>query len=315
MSQQFRQLYRPIPGKASFLRAVIRPGLCARQTSNERGIPEKAGEQNMAVQDSEKPTRSRLDLIDTILVLALSSAVVIFLLWISSRFLEKETFERLPGFVTDFYSALWAAGIAGSVGIGGAIVKHILEKQKPDIDYLRSTFLTVFGLLAIFISIIGLAIVVPTVPCRPDAPPNTIVIDFDRHSGERDFTLSSPLNLPIRFFVNGTFSIDDGGIKLRITSWRFEFPVNQEINENTRPNLVAIFACRAGNFSTTPGLPSVRSSIPLIENEISFVSGVMESKFAIPRSLEISRPEDARRSTFFLCAFIASSMGLIMQAS
>lgn len=217
--------------------------------------------------------------------------------------------------MTDTYSAFWTAGVAGGVGIGGAIIKHVLEKQKSDIDYLRVIFFTVFGLFLMFIALISLTFIFPTDARRPDAPPNTTVVDFDRHISEREFILSSPLNLPVRFFVNGTFSIDDGGIKFGIRSWRFEFPVNEEINENNRPLLVAVYACRAGNLSVTPGLPGLRNSIPLIQNEVNFIPGVMEGKFEIPRSLEISRPEDARRSTFYLCAYISNSMGLIMQAS
>jgi hypothetical protein len=260
---------------------------------------------------SEDLRRPKADLLDAILIVFVSAAIVIFLLWSSSRFLDQENFERLPNFITDTYSAIWALGITGGAGLGGAIIKHIFEKNKNGLDYLRLVFFTVSIILFLLICLVGLALFVKSIPStRPVAPPNASVINFSVRDREVPLRLSSPLALPVRLSVDGSFTVQSSSVTFKVQSWSLviEASAGPPPPPPFQPTHLALALCRVGHSdpNTPPVFPPAAS--PQNSFQISF-TGQTISEAALDRILIVPMPPDSRSSSFFPCAYLFGQSG------
>jgi hypothetical protein len=91
--------------------------------------------------------------LDSIIIILVSAAIVLFLLWAASRTRQLAVFEQLPDWLKDSYHAVWTSVVSGATGIGLAIVKVFTRKD----DDLRPNYLlwimvvTVIFLILIFL--------------------------------------------------------------------------------------------------------------------------------------------------------------------
>lgn len=258
-----------------------------------------------AVVNSER--RTKLDLIDSVIVLAISTAMVVFLLWSSSKFLNQETFERLPDFITDTYSAFWTTGIAGGAGVGGAILKHILEKQTPDIDYLKVVLVTVSLLLCFFVGLIFFSIYISGGRDRNLAPPNATIIDFNDTGKPKSFVLATPPQVPVRVNIKGSFVIGRGMTTVNIDSWEINMPPHFS-GEAFRLNLFAVAFCRVGHNDPlaspfTPSFAGPKNSMYIDISGGHYIYDLPGLSFEIPN------PDDAKRGSHFICSYFANQYG------
>jgi hypothetical protein len=102
------------------------------------------------------------DLIDAFIILLLAAAIDIFVFAMATQFINSPIFQKLPGFITDAYSAIWSSIVAGGAGIGAAILKALTRpagSQTP--NYL---FYAVFTALGLIFVILGLAFVALLLP-------------------------------------------------------------------------------------------------------------------------------------------------------
>jgi hypothetical protein len=83
--------------------------------------------------------------LDSIIIILVSGAIVIFLLWATSRTLGINAFEHLPDWLEKAYNAVWTSAVAGTAGIGLAIVKTFTKKP----DDPRPNFLLMIGITTI----------------------------------------------------------------------------------------------------------------------------------------------------------------------
>jgi hypothetical protein len=67
--------------------------------------------------------------VDTLIIILVSAALVIFLLWAASRATGLEAFEHLPSWLQDSYKAIWSSVAAGTAGFGLAVFKFLTRKQ------------------------------------------------------------------------------------------------------------------------------------------------------------------------------------------
>lgn len=259
--------------------------------------------------------REKLDLLDTVLILFVSCAVVMFLFWISARFLNRDNFERLPGFITDSYSALWSAGISGGVGIGGALAKYFFEKEKSSANFLSSVFMTVLLLISSVIGIVFLTIF--SVPLRPPVIPppfHAEVLDVSRPHPPRDFAIYTPnLGSPFRLFMNGTISVQEDVIRINVVSWRLDSPPDYIFPPQERPATISVALCKIGHADPSqsaffPSFPGPNNSRSLPSLSAPFNEAGINYEFFIRNNIEV------KQSRVFLCGFLNTQGGGGLQA-
>jgi hypothetical protein len=92
---------------------------------------------------------AQVGFLDSLIILLASAALVLFLLWVTSRTLGITTFETLPSWLQSFWTAIGT----GTAGIGLAIVKALTRKQDaPHPNYLLLIgIVTMVMLLLIFL--------------------------------------------------------------------------------------------------------------------------------------------------------------------
>jgi hypothetical protein len=88
--------------------------------------------------------------LDSIIILLVSAALVIFLLWATSRTIGISAFENLPDWLQKSYNAIWTSVATGATGIGLAIVKVLTRKpEDPRPNYLLLIGITTVAMVAL----------------------------------------------------------------------------------------------------------------------------------------------------------------------
>ena len=95
--------------------------------------------------------RSKAGLFDAIIVLAGSSALALFLLWLASELVGLPILDRLPPWLEQSAGALWALLTGGS--IGASLLKRYLEPDAASTNFLFAIPVTT---VLILVSVLGL---------------------------------------------------------------------------------------------------------------------------------------------------------------
>jgi hypothetical protein len=118
--------------------------------------PPRKGDSKMPTDHSPigaKPTKVHPDLIDAFIVIALASAINIFLFWLATQFTDNPVFQKLFSFITDTYTAIWTSAVSGLAGVGAAIAKALTRKagaQTPNyLFYVLGTAVLFFVLVIV----------------------------------------------------------------------------------------------------------------------------------------------------------------------
>lgn len=101
-------------------------------------------------QQSQKPKAhsGRPDFIDTLIIIFVSAAAIIFIFWISSQTLNLENFITVPEFIRDSFKAIWSSIAAGATGIGLAAYKAFTRTaSQPRPNYLLLIGATTLSIL------------------------------------------------------------------------------------------------------------------------------------------------------------------------
>jgi hypothetical protein len=120
------------------------------------------------------------DLIDALIVILIAGAVVIFVFSMATQFIRSDAFESLPSFITNTYTAVWSSVIAGTAGIGAAIIKALTREpgvQAP--NYLLYVLLTSVGG---FIAIVLLALIARAI--SPSGNPKREDVEYKPLAGD-----------------------------------------------------------------------------------------------------------------------------------
>lgn len=131
----------------------------------------------------DKPTahRSRLGFLDTFIVILISSAVVIFLLWAATRTAGLNSFEILPNFLAESYRAIWISLVSGASGIGLAIIKVLSPKKSgPLPNYFMYVLGTTIGMLTLIV-LLRIILAPKETRLEPDPSPSPFVIRADKN--------------------------------------------------------------------------------------------------------------------------------------
>src|SRR5258707_548294 len=101
--------------------------------------------------------------LDSIIIILVAAALVLFLLWATSRTQHIVALEQLPDWIRDSYHAVWTAAASGATGIGLAIVRVLARRpEDPRPNYLLWIMLVTLLLLV-------LIFLLPKVYARPES--------------------------------------------------------------------------------------------------------------------------------------------------
>jgi hypothetical protein len=253
------------------------------------------------------PQRSRTpDLPEVFIVLLISAAVVIFVFWISTQFLGAATFQNLPPWLTAVFKNVWAAVGAGATGIGLALLKAFTSRGQPQPNYFKYISFSVSGFLLIILVLVRIGSPKPVGPYPP--PPNTSAIDYNK-SAPVEFDLENPSNIPLKYRLQGSFTVQNGILTGRLASGKVEAP---HVLPEMFPRTITRISFRACyNDPTIPELvrnvfpptPKARDSLDVnlqLKPDASYALQSGEFTFELPPRNHVSAA--------WLCAALATDV-------
>src|SRR5258708_3049541 len=89
-------------------------------------------------------------LTDSLLIILIASALVIFVLWATSRLMGLNLFENLSPWLERSYNAVWTSVVSGTAGIGLVIVKALRRRA----DQASPNYLMLIGIWALSILLV-----------------------------------------------------------------------------------------------------------------------------------------------------------------
>lgn len=124
-----------------------------------------------------RSSAARPDFVDTLIIIFVSAAAIIFIFWIASQTLNLENFVKVPDFIRDSFKAVWTSIATGATGIGLAVYKALTRsREKPLPNYLLLIGVTTGSiLLLILLLILVMRSLGPHVRISP--PPDTELLE------------------------------------------------------------------------------------------------------------------------------------------
>lgn len=174
---------------------------------------------------AREPHRSVPGFLDSIIILLVSAALVLFLLWAASETLGINAFQHLPAWLEESYHAVWTSVATGATGIGLAIIKVFRQRTGEAAPhyllYIMGT--TILMLVAIgFLPLLFRGRQVQTNP-TPSSPtgipsPTATPKPFPKTILFQGWVVPLPSN-DVRVFVDGRIAklnLSDGSFEIRI---------------------------------------------------------------------------------------------------
>lgn len=98
---------------------------------------------------SARSNFSSVGFLDSVVILLVSTALVTFLLWVTSRLMQVDLFENLPGWLENSYHNIWTSVATGGAGGSLALLKALRRKPgAPTPNYLWLIVIFTCGMFA-----------------------------------------------------------------------------------------------------------------------------------------------------------------------
>ena len=101
--------------------------------------------------DDKASTGRQLTLLDTMIVILTSCSIIIFIFTIGAKFLGRDTFDKLPDFLKDLYSALWSAGIVASGALAGSVLDTLSKRESTKTSFITYIMITTILIMALIV--------------------------------------------------------------------------------------------------------------------------------------------------------------------
>lgn len=186
-------------------------------------------------------------LIDSLIIIFVSAALIIFLFWVASRSLNVDRFDVLPDFLTKSFAGIWASAASGATGIGLAIYKGLTARDQPRPNYLLwiggtsgAMFLLVFLLLYILRQLGPFAVVTP--------PWDAELINVNENSVAQHVLdiRSDPVVRGLSFELTGRYSVHGRTVEGTVESGAIVVGNDFEALFETHVRSVSLGVCYAG---------------------------------------------------------------------
>jgi len=241
-------------------------------------------------------------LLDAVIIILTSCSILIFVFTIGAKFLGRDTFDKLPDFIKDSYSALWSAGAVAGGALAGSVVDALSRRESTKSNFVVYILVTTLLIMALIVGTIELSrsIEGPQFAVPTGATPIRVSKSTQQPV---DFYLQNKLSgNPVR--VRGSFEIKNGRLTGQVTESELD-PMQGPGAPNVRLTTISIHVCflavRNG-FPILTQLPEFpteanREKISAMAN-LQTPYEIPEFKFSIPiEHIDNIAPP-------YLCAFI-----------
>lgn len=167
--------------------------------------------------------KSTPDLAETFIILLISAAISIFLLWVSAQSLGRETFSHLPDWIVGTYKGIWTSVGAGAAGVGLAIAKAFNSKSRSHPHYLKYIGVTTACILVPIALVAAVPYIFPQISGQQPLPTPAGVTLIKVNGQKTDFDLENYVpGSPVTINLKGSFTAVDGILKGHLDSGKIK---------------------------------------------------------------------------------------------
>jgi hypothetical protein len=245
--------------------------------------------------------RNQLTLLDAVIIILISCSILIFVFTIGAKFLGQQTFDKLPDFIKDSYSAIWSAGVVAGGALVGSVVDALSKQASSKGNFVAYILGTT---LLIMLLIVGTVELSRSIEGPQFSVPNGAkALDLLRDSTEPvDFYVQNKLIGGNQARITGSYTISKGQLKGTVA--------NSELDPVAglpaiRLSSISIHICYLSVKNGAPIYTQVPEFPTAANSEKIATSMNLSSAYAIPNfqfSINIRKLENIAPP--YLCAFI-----------
>jgi hypothetical protein len=261
---------------------------------------------NAEVTNESPPRKGSLSLLDAVIVILTSCSILIFVFTIGAKFLGQATFDKLPEFIKDSYSAIWSAGVVAGGALVGSVVDALSKEPSTKANFIVYILGTTILIMALIVGIVELSRNIEGPQFL--VPMGATAIDLRRDSTQpMEFYLQNRLGFGNQVRISGTYTLKEGQLAGSIT--------NSEVDPVYGATPGAAAAIKLNSLSIHVCYLAVRNGAPTYTQAPAFptssnsqgISTMMNigSPYKIPNfSFSISIRNLDNIAPPYLCAFI-----------
>ncbi len=255
-------------------------------------------------------------LVDALIILFVSASLVLFLFWLATRLGNFPVLETLPSYISDAFRSIWTSAATGTVGIGLAIYRALVNRDSPRPHYLLWILLTTLvlsGLTLAFAQVLYQRGPVTTLVLPSDIQMLTLDPRSNRPAEVKQQTLRihNYSNMGVAFSLEGEYSVADARIEGTIR--RSQARLNELGNSAGAPARVAgigVSLCRVildGKREAYDVLPAQPNSATFIPIERTLVPGNLYDFPSMKFRIDV--PPEISSDRWWLCAQVWNTAG------
>jgi hypothetical protein len=262
---------------------------------------------NAEATSKSPPRKGSLSLLDAVIVILTSCSILIFVFTIGAKFLGQATFDKLPDFIKDSYSAIWSAGVVAGGALVGSVVDALSKEPSTKANFIVYILGTTILIMGLIVGIVELSRNIEGPQFL--VPMGATAIDLHRDSTQPiEFYLQNRLGFGNQVRISGTYSLKGGQLTGNVTNSEID-PVNgvapgapvAAIKLNSLSVHVCYLAVRNGapTYTQAPAFPTSSNSQGIATTmNIGSPYRIPNFAFSIStRNLDYIAPP-------YLCAFI-----------
>ena len=151
----------------------------------------------------------QLSLLDTVIIILTACSIVIFVFTIGAKFLKQDTFDKLPEFLKNSYSALWSAGVVAGGALAGSVVDALSKRESTKGSFILYIMATTLMIMVLIIGTVELSRSIEGP--RFTVPPGATALSVTSNTSKPvSFYLQNRMNAGNPGRIRGTYQIKDG---------------------------------------------------------------------------------------------------------
>lgn len=249
------------------------------------------------------PPSRQLSLLDAVIIILASCSVVIFVFTIGAKFLGRDTFDKLPDFLKDSYSALWSAGVVAGGALTGSVIDALSKRESTKGNFILYIMGTTIAIMILIVGTIELT--------KSTEPPR-----FSVPNGAKAIEVRGNTTAPIAFFLQnkgfggnpvrilGSYEIKDGELTGSIKGSEL-YPMLTAAPLNVHLSAISIHVCYLAVRNGTPTLTQA-PELPTDSNrEAISTPANVQSPYKIPDfkfSIDVTHIDNIAPP--YLCAYV-----------
>jgi len=247
------------------------------------------------------------------IIILISCSIIIFTFTIAAKFLGRDTFDRLPDFLKDSYSALWSAGAVAGGALVASVIDSLSKYPSTKTGFIAYVMITTLLIMTLIVGTVYLSKLTETPQFAVPNGATSIAINADT-DGPVKFYLQNRLFGGNPANIIGHYEIKNGELTGEIDEAELmpATPVGPMTGPLPPPLPLTWMSIHICYLSIQNGNPSQarRPEIPESSNrvEISTTTDI-QTIYHIPKfGFKISVKHVDNITPVYLCAFIGGAI-------